>query len=116
MKDFLIAYYKELIVLLCFVIEIVLSLIAIIKKLKGRSSIYEQVLSALPSIIAKVEKAIGQGHGPEKFSMVIDILDKWFVKETGKVMTNSDVVYFSEAIEKILSTPTKKEALDEVKK
>ena len=108
MKDFFITYYKEIIVLFCFLLELVFSAIAIIKKSKKGFTLYADILSALPVIISEVEEKIGAGHGYEKLNLVMSIVEKMILKETGHEITKSENIMFRDAIERILNTPQKK--------
>lgn len=108
MKEFFLNYYKEIIVLFCFVLELVLSVVAIIKKVKKQGSLYTDILVKLPDIISKVEKIIGSGNGSQKLQVVLKVVNDLVVSETGKEMTSSDRKFVSEAIEEILTTPQKK--------
>jgi hypothetical protein len=109
MKDFFIHNFKECIILITFVIEMILLMVSILKKGKKGTTLYTDIFSALPSIISRVEEYYGAGHGSEKLNMCIDILSDIFTKETGQLITKSEIKYFSDAIEKILSTPKKKD-------
>ena len=108
MKEFFMNYYKEIIVLFCFLLELVVSSVAIIKKSKKGSTLYADILSALPVIISEVENKIGSGHGYEKRNLVMSIVEKMILKETGHEITRSENLMFRDAIERILSTPQKK--------
>ena len=82
---------------------LILSFIKTKKKLPGLA----EVLVHLPKIINHVEK-LGK-TGIEKKSLVLYIAKQLYEKEAGYEATSSAINVIDEAIEDILSTPTKKE-------
>lgn len=111
MKEFLLTNFKEIIILACFLVEMIVLSVAIVKKSKKGSSLYSDILSSLPEIVSRVEKTIGAGHGAEKLRLVLDIVSNLVLKETGEKMTQADSKFFTSMVEKILDTPEKKKGL-----
>lgn len=108
MKDFIANYWKELIALVCFLLEITISIILLVKRNKKESPVISEIVLKLPSIISHAEKVFPSGNGASKLELVLSVIDKLFKKETGNPMTKSESKFFVEKIEEILSTPQKK--------
>ena len=115
MKEFLFAYYKEIIVVAVFILEFVSSLILLIKKSKKEPSTTSIFLAALPDLINKAEIVFGSGNGDKKKQYVIDAITRimaGYGLDEDKILMKK----INSQIECILSTPTKKEVKDENKK
>ena len=115
MKDFLIENYSWIASLLVGLISLI---VVTFRKTKivMKDTAFEEVLSAIPSFMIMAEKS-GKS-GKEKKELVVGLAFEYLAKLTGKEITEL-VDYskkISDAIEMILSTPVKKEALNESKK
>lgn len=93
-------------------VDLVVLLVTIFKKrTKVKLDGFEDVLMELPTLISKAEDIYGPKTGQEKFIYVytaaMDLLLKKFGADV--VKENNLGVVVQQSIEKILSTPTKKE-------
>ena len=108
MKDFLLAYWKEL----AYGFVAVMTLLLTLFRKKGKTNpAVEHVYSQLPSIISHIESVYGAGHGDVKKAAVLDVCDSLFYKLSGIHLKSSEyfMAKFDKAIEDILSTPSRKE-------
>ena len=108
MKDFILTYYKELIVLLCFLVEIFISFVSLVKKSKKQSPLLLDLIQSLPKFILTAEKVIGAGNGEKKRDYVLQLVSNDYYRLTGQKIDNSTFCIVSRAIEHILSAPQKK--------
>ena len=113
MKDFILGYYKELIVLGCFFLEFLLSLVALIKKQKKQSPLILDIISSLPKFISSAEKYIGSGNGSKKKDFVLQCIAGEFKRLTGEDIDAHTLEVASIFIEEILKTPQKKGNLND---
>ena len=108
MKDFFVAYWKEIAEGL---IAIITLLVVLLKKRGKSNPAVESLLLQLPTIIKKVEEKFGAGRGDVKKAAVIEASDELFYQLCGVHLKDS--AYYSKVvsnqIEKILSTPSRKE-------
>ena len=108
MKDFLLIYWKEI----CEGVVLILTLLLILLKSFGKSNpALEKLYEQLPLIIKDVEDKFGSGKGDVKKAAVLETCDALFFKLSGIHLKDSE--YFlklvDKQIEKILSTPSRKE-------
>lgn len=110
MKEFILTYYKELIALGCFLIELLFTVVILIKKSKKDTGVVGAILSNLPAVINLVEKKFGSGTGTTKKVQALDTALELYRSMTGVCLTyDSQIAHIlSDAIEDILSTPQKK--------
>jgi len=108
MKDFFVAYWKELAEGL---IAIITLLVVLLKKRGKSNPALEKLYFQLPTIISHFESVYGSGHGEVKKSAVIEACDKLFFKLSGIHLKESEYYFdlVDKQIEKILSTPSRKE-------
>ena len=103
--EFLKTYYKEIIEISILFISVVICLVRKRPCVNEIDIIKEDVLEKLPSFISVVESP---GNGAQKKKAVIDLVSL-YVRKTYKISIPDSLVPFLEnAIESILSTPTKK--------
>lgn len=108
MKDFFVAYWKELAEGLIAII----TLCVVLLKKRGKSNpALEKLYEQLPLIIKEIEDKFGAGKGEVKKAAVLETCDALFYKLSGIHLKQSS--YFlklvDKQIEKILSTPSRKE-------
>ena len=106
--DFISENY-ELIILLCAcLLDLILFLVGVFKKIK--LPVKEAVIELLPKLIVKAEKLYGSGHGQEKKVWVLNAAASYYEKFS-KIPTSvfsGQMLEIGEALEEILKTPTKK--------
>ena len=103
--EFLKTYYKEIIEFSVLIITVVIALIRKKPTYNELDTIKKDALENLPSLISLVE---APGNGEQKKQAVLDLLSAYCRKKFGFVLTDDLILFFSEAIESILSTPKKK--------
>lgn len=103
--DFLKSYYKEIIEVSILIISVVIALIRKRPLYNEIDTIKKDALDLLPSLIISVER---DGHGAEKKQAVLDLLFAYLSKKYHFQKTDEMINYFSDVIENILSTPSKK--------
>lgn len=103
--DFLKSYYKEIIEVLILIISVVIALIRKRPSYNEIDTIKKDALDLLPSLISSVER---DGHGAEKKQAVLDLLFAYLSKKYHFQKTDEMINYFSDVIENILSTPSKR--------
>lgn len=103
--DFIKTYYKEIIVIGCNLIVLIVYLLRRKNSVNLIDSIKKDILEILPSLISKVEVP---GRGPDKLNAVLEAtlsyLRKVYKLKDPVILTD----YIKESIEEILSTPSKK--------
>lgn len=103
--DFLKTYYLEILEVVILIISVVFCLVRKRPTYNKIDVIYKDVLSMLPACINLVEI---NGHGEEKKAKVISLISE-YVQDKYKIQVPVALVDFiSDAIEDILSTPSKK--------
>lgn len=107
MIDFLRSHYKEIAIVVAFIIYLAFSFIMIVKKQKKEAPIITEILELLPDVICSVEKSIGSGNGLMKKTLVLDAISKW-ASAYGVELDRLSIQHIEAAIERILSTPQKK--------
>lgn len=103
--EFLTLYWREILDLAVLIISVVLCLIRKRKVINEIDTIKQDVLGVLPVLMNSVEKP---GDGAQKKSTVMSLVAAYVKKKYKIELDGSLVSYIDNAIENILSTPTKK--------
>ena len=104
--EFLTLYYREIIDISVLIISVVICLIRKRPCINEIDSIKKDVLDYLPTLICLVEKP---GDGAQKKSTVMDLLFAYIYKKYHiDEFDDTFIKFVEDAIESILSTPTKK--------
>lgn len=113
--EFLKLYWRELLVGVCFVLEIIFIFI----KRKPKSvdefkAACDEVVGLIPTLVNSVERP---GHGEEKKILVISRAISLFERLIGRKLSDAEKLAaekrFSDTIELVLTTPVKKGSTDE---
>lgn len=108
MKDFVLTWYREIIYLILFIIELIISIIVGVKKSKKESPVLMDLLVEVPKYILAAEKILGAGNGQKKRDFVLEEISKLFYEKTGQEIDMKTFRIISESIENILYAPQKK--------
>lgn len=103
--NFIIQYWKEILTVLGIIITVVLYLVKRRPKVNLLDTIKEDVLELLPVLINKVEC---DGNGQRKKTAVVELVNKYLQKKYQVQLSPYLADWLSDAIESILTTPTKK--------
>ena len=104
--EFIITYWREILTVFATIITVVLYLVKRRPKINLLDTIKEDVLELLPVLINKVEC---NGNGQRKKNAVIELVNKYLQKKYQVQISPYLAGWLSDAIESILTTPTKKE-------
>lgn len=104
MLDFLLENWKVLTVLL---LDLIILIFSIIRRVKVVDSPLTRVLSDLPTFIKSVEASLGAGRGEEKLDLVLRMAKSLLVAY-GCSDPDNYIDVIRAQIEEILSTPQKK--------
>lgn len=103
--EFCKTYWREILSCLTVLITVVIQLLKKRPSYNLLDAIKEDILGILPELICAVEI---DGNGQRKKNAVIDAVKSFVEKKYGISLPDKLLIYVSNAIEDILSTPQKK--------
>lgn len=111
MIDFLKTYWKFFALVLLVILDLLLVILNRRKPVKVFDSVHQTILSVLPDLIKSAEASFASGHGSEKLEMVKQLVYQLLMSVYGlsAIDTQKYDAFITAQVEKVLSTPQKKE-------